>query len=64
MEATVALKHLHTLVNAVLSDLQRKFCCGSLLPVFGVRVAVKFKLTCVHLIFSSVSVAEWQSFKK
>ena len=50
MEAAVALNHLHILVNVVLSDMQRKFCCGSLLPVFGVRVVVKFKLTCVHLI--------------
>ena len=26
------------------------FCCGSLLPVFGVRVLVKFHLICVHII--------------
>ena len=26
---------------------------------FGVRVSVTFHLTCVHIIFSSVLVAEW-----
>ena len=31
----------------------------SLLPVFGVKVSVTFHLTCVHIIFSSVWVAEW-----
>ena len=31
---------------------------------FGVRVSVTFHLTCVHIIFSSVSVAEWPSFVK
>ena len=36
----------------------------SLLPVFGVRVSVKFHLTCVHIIFSSVWVAEWPPFGK
>ena len=34
------------------------------LPVFGVRVSVMFHLTCVHIIFSSVSVAEWPPFGK
>ena len=29
-------------------------CCGSLLPVFGVRVSVTFHLMCVHITFSSV----------
>ena len=33
------------------------FCCGSMLPVFGVRVSVTFRLTCVRIIFSSVSGA-------
>ena len=42
----------------------RYFCCGSLLPVFGVRVSVPFHLICVHIIFSSVSVAEWRPFGK
>ena len=32
--------------------------------VFGVRVSVTFHLTCVHIIFSSVSVAEWPPFGK
>ena len=32
--------------------------CGTLLPVFGVRVSVTFNLKCVHIIFSSVLVAE------
>ena len=31
---------------------------------FGVRVSVTFHLTCVHIIFSSVSVAEWRPFRK
>ena len=38
--------------------------CGSLLPVFGVRVSVTFHLTCVNIIFSSVWVAEWPPFVK
>ena len=40
----------------------RYFCCGSLLPVFGVRVSVTFHLTCIS--FTSVSVAEWRPFGK
>ena len=32
----------------------RSFCCGSLLPVFGVIVSVAFHLMCVHIIFSLV----------
>ena len=35
-----------------------------LLPVFGVRVSVTFHLPCVHIIFLSVSVAEWPPFGK
>ena len=31
---------------------------------FGVRLSVTFHLTCVHIIFSSVSVAEWPPFGK
>ena len=31
---------------------------------FGVRVSVTFHLMCVHIIFSSVSVAEWPLFGK
>ena len=31
---------------------------------FGVRVSVSFHLRCVHIIFSSVSVAEWPPFGK
>ena len=50
--------------NSLLTVPRRCFCCGSLLPVFGVRVAVTFHLTCVHIIFSSVWVAEWPSFGK
>ena len=42
----------------------RWFCCGSLLPVFGVIVLVVFRLVCVHIIFSSVWVAEWPPFGK
>ena len=29
---------------------------------FGVRVSVTFHLTCVHIIFNSVWVAEWPPF--
>ena len=42
----------------------QKFCFGSLLPVFGVRVLVTFHLKCVHINFCSVSVAEWSTFGK
>ena len=40
--------------NSLLTIPRRKFCCGSLLPDFGVRDSVTFHLTCVHIIFSSV----------
>ena len=39
-----------------------KFCCGSLLSAFDVRVSVTFHLTCVHIILSSVWAAEWPPF--
>ena len=39
-------------------------CCGSHLPVFGVRVSVTFHFMCVHITFSSVWVAEWSPFGK
>ena len=42
----------------------QRFFCVSLLPGFGVRVSVTFHLTCVHIIFSSVWVAEWPPFGK
>ena len=35
------------------------FCCGSLLPVFGIGISVRFQLVCVHVVFGSVSVAGW-----
>ena len=41
-----------------------EFWCGSLLPVFGVRVSVMFHLMFVHYTFSSVWVAEWPPFGK
>ena len=47
---------------SVLTVLRRYLCCGSLLPVFGVRFSVTFHLTCVHIIFSSVLVSEWPTF--
>ena len=50
--------------NSLLTVLRWRFCCGSLLPVFGVRVSVTFHLTYVHIIFSSVWVAEWPPFRK
>ena len=34
------------------------------MSIFGVRVSVTFHLTGVHIIFSSVSVAEWPPFRK
>ena len=40
----------------------RWFCCGSLLPVFYVRVSRMFHITCVYIIFSSVSFVEWPPF--
>ena len=36
--------------DSLLTVPRRQFCCGSLLHVFGVRVSLKFHLTCVHLI--------------
>ena len=36
--------------NSLLSVPRRLFCCGSLLPVFGVRVSETFHLMCVHII--------------
>ena len=39
-------------------------CCDSLLSVFGVRVLVTFIFMCVHVIFCSVSAAEWPPFGK
>ena len=35
-----------------------------MLLVFGVRVSVTFQFTCVHIIYSSVLVAEWPPFGK
>ena len=42
----------------------RWVCCGSLLPVFGVRVSVTFHLMFDHIIFSSVKVPVWSPFGK
>ena len=39
-------------------------CYRTIGPLVGVRVSVTFHLTCVHIIFSSVSVAEWSPFGK
>ena len=50
--------------NSLLTVPRRKFCCGSLLPVFSVRVSVTFRVTGVHIICSSVSVAECPPFGK
>ena len=50
--------------NSLLIVLRRQFGCGSLLPVFGVRVSVTFHLMCVHIIFSSVSVSGCPTFGK
>ena len=43
---------------------RRYFCCGSLLLVFGIRVLVTCHLTCVHINFSLVLLAEWPPFGK
>ena len=48
--------------NSLLTVSRRKFCCGSRLPDFGVRVSVTLHHNCVHIIFSSVLVAEWPPF--
>ena len=50
--------------NSLLTVSRRLFCCGSLLPVFGVRVSVTCHLIFVHIIFSSFWVAEWPPFGK
>ena len=52
-----AVKRVEAPSHSLLTVPRRQFCCGSLLPVFGVRVSVTFHLMCVHIIFSSVSVA-------
>ena len=49
----LAMKRLSSLLTVP----RRQFCCGSLLPVFGVSVSVTFHLLCVNIILSSVSVA-------
>ena len=36
--------------NSLLTVPRRLFCCGSMLPVFGVRVSVTFRRMCVHII--------------
>ena len=59
-----AVNMLKSPSNSLLIVPRRKFCCGSLLHVFGVRVSVAFHLMCVHIIFGSVLVAEWTSFGK
>ena len=50
--------------NSLLTIPRRWFWCGSLLPVFGVRVSVMFHHMFVHYTFSSVWVAEWSPFWK
>ena len=60
----VRVKLVKTPSNSLLIVSRRKFCYGALLPVFGVRVSVTFHLMCVHIIFSSVWVAEWSPFGK
>ena len=56
--------HVKLPSNSLLTVPKRKFCCGSLVPTFGVRVSLTFYLKCVHIIFSSVWVAEWPTFGK
>ena len=50
--------------NSLLTVPRRWFWCGSLLPVFGIRVSVMFHLMFVYYTFSSVWVAEWPPFWK
>ena len=50
--------------NSLLTVPRRWFCCGSLLPVFGVGVSVTFHLNCVHVVLGSVWVAGWPLFGK
>ena len=38
----VKLVQVHTPSNLLLTVPRRKFCCGSMLPVFSVRVSVTF----------------------
>ena len=38
--------------------------CGSLLPVFGVRVSVTFHLTCVNIIFVRFGLLSGNLLKK
>ena len=54
----------HVIHNAIGRTIKISVCCGPLLPVFGVTVSVTFHLMCVHIVFSSVWVAEWPSFGK
>ena len=46
----VHIKLVQVPSNSLLTVPMRKFCCGSLLPVLGVRVSMTFQLTCVHII--------------
>ena len=62
---TVPLSGLATdlvFLVSILTAPRRYFCVDSLLPVFGVRVSVTFHLFLLHIIFSSVWVAELPPF--
>ena len=50
--------------NSITDQSKAEVLLWLLLPVFGMRFAVTFHLTCVHIILSSVRVAEWQPFVK
>ena len=54
----VRLKLVSTPGNLLMTVPRWQFCCGPLLPGFGVKVSVTFHLTFVHIIFISVWVAE------
>ena len=45
-----AVKHVDPPCYSLLTVPRRYFCCGSVLPFFGVRVSVTFHLTCVQII--------------
>ena len=46
----VHVKLVYAPSNSLLAIPRRWFCCGTLLPVFGVGVSVAFHHTCVHII--------------
>ena len=50
--------------NSLLTVPRRWFCCGCLLPLYGLSVSVTFHLMFVQIILSLVWVIEWPPFWK